>query len=114
MSNVIVEEVFINRDDTNLVTFFEDNVSIDFSTVTRFELKIGTQTVDTAIDASSIVTTAVTGQLKFTLGVGLTTPLTKTDGPTATCLIAYDQARPNGQIIVSANSKLLNFNVLDC
>ena len=106
-----VQEIvsYVNRDNTSLVTFQQDGTAIDFSTATRFILKLGTTELDTDTDPTLITTTSTIGQLQFDLG---------DSGVSAqeymASLIVYDPAHPNGQVLVCSSENKFRVIVRDC
>jgi hypothetical protein len=104
------EEIFPTRDNVSLVLFKQGGVAIDFSLATRFVLSFGTDTIDTAIDAGTITTTATTGELEFDLGQ-LT--LTSTGKQYAT-LIVFDINHQNGQVLACEADENLSFTIKEC
>lgn len=104
------EEIFPSRDNVSLVLFKQGGTAIDFSVATRFLMTLGTDTVDTAIDATAITITATTGELQFDLG---TLGLTSTGKQFAT-LVVFDPAHTNGQVIACEADENLSFTMKEC
>lgn len=105
-----IERVYLNRDNTNVVSFKEDGASIDFTLVTRYLVKFGDQSVeaDTDVD-SSLVTDLGNGQLEFSFG-GLALP----EGVYGATVMIFDPAHPNGQVLTCEDDNKLQFQVVDC
>ena len=107
----MIEYVYKNRNNPNIVQFALDGAAIDFTAVTRMVLSFDesdTIIADTDLDAS-LMTWDASGNVTFNLWT-----LDLPDGfSSAATLIAYDPAHLDGQVIVHDSQHDLAFTFYD-
>lgn len=97
------EVVYKNRDNPNIVAFYEDNVAMDFTSVTRTVLKLYNRnlvlqyTEDS--DNSPVLISWATNQITFSIN-----DLVLTNGRYNAEVIIYDPGHPDGQVIAHPRS----------
>lgn len=92
----MIETVYKNRDNPNVITFKEDGIEIDFSAATRMVMSFSgsTITADSDVDSSLFDWLLGSGQVEFNLnGIGIS-------GTVSATLIVYDAGHTNGQVLV--------------
>ncbi len=101
----ITEIVYKNRDNPNVVSFYEDNVAMDFTSVTRVVLKLFNRTLvlqHTEDSANSpILISWATNQITFNIN-----DLALADGSYQAEVIIYDSSHPGGQVITHPLSQV--------
>jgi hypothetical protein len=100
---ITTEIVYKNRDNPNVVSFFEDNVAMDFSSVTRTVLKLynnnlALQLTEDSDNSPSLISWA-TNEITFNIN-----DLVISNGRYQAEVIIYDSSHPNGQVIAHPKS----------
>lgn len=109
---MIVETVYLGRDNPNFATFFLDGELIDFSPVTRFVCGFAGSdvVVDTATMPGLIRATEKVGQLRFFF-----TELAIDPSLYGATIVVFDDLHPDGQVLICAPDDKLKFRfVVDC
>lgn len=100
----MIKDIYLDKDNPTIVTFYKDGAVIDFTTMTRYVVNFreNALVVDTnEIAFSGLITGNNLGVVNFVFG-GLTIP----EGTYTIELIAYDPSHDDGQIIVSYDHDL--------
>lgn len=107
---MILENVFNQRDNKNIVNFSDQSGSIDFSAASRMLVKFDGSVVeaDTDIDPTLIDYSIGGGDVSFSFGF-----LGVLEGKYPASVIVYDGSHPNGQILVHATLQNLFFKFVD-
>ena len=105
--SALTEIVYKGADNPNSVTFYEDNVAMDFSATTRMVLTLSGAgvTIDSDILATAIDWSAGSGKVIFKLNDESIEP-----GLYKATLKVYDATHTSGQVIAHHESGSLNFN----
>jgi len=103
---MITEIVYKNRDNPNSVLVKQNNVALDFSTITRMVLSFGGNNAIADSDVNSdFINWFDNGVVEFNIGgLDITTA-----APLSATLIAYDPSHSDGQVITHFESNELNF-----
>ena len=95
---ITTEIVYKNRDNPNVVAFFEDNVAMDFSSVTRVVLKLFNVTnvlqYTEDSDNSPVLIAWATNEITFNIN-----DLVLANGSYNAQVVIYDASHPAGQTI---------------
>jgi hypothetical protein len=102
---MILEMVYLGRDNVNELTFTEDGESIDFTAVTRMVLKFDGSSVeaDSAL-SNELIAWDAQGQITLKLGA---LPIIPSKYPAT--LIVFDADHPEGQVIFHARESKVVF-----
>jgi hypothetical protein len=108
--STLVEQVFLSRNNSIFLVLTEDDVA--YTTTygayppTRFILKFGGHTIDSAIYTTVFVWTALTSRLEIKLGaLAADSPaITLTPGEYRATLIVYNSGWPDGVVWVHPDS----------
>ena len=108
------EIVYKNRDNPNVVSFFEDNSAMDFSSVTRVVLKLydryGVAKYTEDSNTSPTLLSWATNQITFTIN-----DISLDAGNYSAEVYIYDSSHPDGQVIAHPESQddLLIFKLVN-
>lgn len=107
----MIEDVFKQRDNKNILSFDDDGTVLDFSTATRMVLKFRGSDIeaDSDVDSSLIDWTIGGGVVEFSIG-GLDIP---NGSELSSSLIVYDPLHSEGQILVHSDNNELYFRFID-
>lgn len=108
------ETVYLSRDNTNVVAFYEDNVAMDFTGVTRVVLQLYNRNnvLQATADSNSSPTPIswATNEITFSINDVSISP-----GLYPAKVVIYDSTHPDGQVIAHPSSEddLLVFRVVN-
>lgn len=108
------EIVYKNRDNPNIVAFYEDNSAMDFSAVTRVVLKLydrhGVLKHTEDSNTSPSLISWATNQITFNIN-----DISLSEGKYSAQVDIYDSSHPGGQVIAhpQSNDDLLIFQLVN-
>lgn len=102
---ITTEIVYKNRDNPNVVAFYEDNAAMDFSSVTRVVLRLYNMTnvlqYTEDSDFSPVLISWATNEITFNIN-----DLVLDNGSYNAQVLIYDSSHPDGQVIAHPQSQV--------